>query len=669
MRRLSLFPIARTLTAALLLAAPLAVGCTDDDEELPLVWSPLECDPLVPEICAYPFPNRAFTAEDPSAVTGRRVAKTSTNIPTKEGAAPIDPTPFNHSDGFSPGAAMLTYLEGATLDGLATVDDIGRSLEPGSPTVIINAQTGQWVPHWAGIDMSNDDQPMRTLMLQPAVRLDDATRYIVAIRNVKNAGGSVVAPSPAFVALRDGTALESEPSVELRRELYQDIFGRLQSADQAVAKGDLQLAWDFTTASRENNTGWMLHMRDEALELVGADGPAYTIEQVDTDWETDNIAYRIFGTMTVPLYLDDPGPMPQLLFGDDGMPEPNPDQPTYEVEWELIIPQSASAENPAKLMQYGHGLLGEKEQIESGHFRSWINEYNYAIFGVDLIGMSEDDEPPIQEALGAARYEELSYMFNRMHQGVLNNLLVMRMMWKGMAEDDTYGELLDGDSRYYHGISQGGIFGGVYMALSTDVERGALGVMGQPYFVLLNRSVDFDPFFVVMSVTQPNAYDQQLVLSLIQMTWDRVEPNGYTPYITSNPLPGTQTKQVLMRAALGDHQVTTLGAHLMARTMGAVHLDTGLREVWGLSSANSPSSADAVYVEYDFGLPEDPKCNVPMDLCEDPHGEVRKLEEARQQLDHFFQTGEVVDYCTGACSFPDLSGCNGGESAEDYCEE
>ena len=37
---------------------------------------------------------------------------------------------------------------------------------------------------------------------------------------------------------------------------------------------------------------------------------------------------------------------------------------------------------------------------------------------------------------------------------------------------------IDPSRRYYYGNSQGGIFGLNYMALSTDVERGCLGVPG-----------------------------------------------------------------------------------------------------------------------------------------------------------------------------------------------
>ena len=65
------------------------------------------------------------------------------------------------------------------------------------------------------------------------------------------------------------------PRSARRRALYADIFAQLEKA--GVTKDDLQIAWDYTTASRENNTARFLHMRDDALALVGDEGPEYAI--------------------------------------------------------------------------------------------------------------------------------------------------------------------------------------------------------------------------------------------------------------------------------------------------------------------------------------------------------------------------------------------------------
>lgn len=42
-------------------------------------------------------------------------------------------------------------------------------------------------------------------------------------------------------------------------------------------------------------------MRDEALATIPTSGPEYTITQVDEDYRTDTVAFRIFGTMRAPL--------------------------------------------------------------------------------------------------------------------------------------------------------------------------------------------------------------------------------------------------------------------------------------------------------------------------------------------------------------------------------
>jgi hypothetical protein len=670
-------PMSLRAALALLVVAALAsfgpvAGCSKSTDSGPpkvaapapsVAWVHLTCDPLVPTKCGYPFPSNVYTVDATDTPTGRRVKIDDAMIPTASNGGKGSGAPWSKSDGFSAGASLLTHLPGATITGLAGPDSVQRSLDADSPTVVLDTMTGQRVPHFAELDRAEGDSEQRSFVIHPVVPLADGRRYIVAIRNVRTADGDV-APSPVFKALRD---LESstEPSVDARRALYEDIFARLTAAN--VARADLQLAWDFTTASRENVTGWLLHMRDEALARAGDSGPAYRIETAEDTYEPTQIAFRIHGKMTVPLYLDQPGPGSNLLFGSDGMPEPDPAKPTYEVPFDVLIPKSAVT-TPAALLQYGHGLLGSRSQIESSNLRKVISEKNYVMFATDLVGMAEDgDRLHISDVLASGHIERIATMFDRLHQGFVNALLAMRMMKNGFAKDAKYGALVDPSKRYYHGISQGGIMGGVYMATSTDVERGVLEVMGQPYTLLLHRSTDFNLFFVVLRTTYPDTRDQQLVLALTQMLWDRVEPSGYTKYLHGG-LPNTPSHEVLMRAALGDHQVSTFGAQVMARAVGAKHLDTGNGDLFGLEKTNETASG-SVYAEYDFGLPHAPLCNVPMTLCNDPHGLLRKLDSAEEQLDRFLRTGNGMTFCAGmVCKYPDQGGCDG-SPPPDLCAE
>ena len=52
-------------------------------------------------------------------------------------------------------------------------------------------------------------------------------------------------------------------------------------------------------------------MRDTAFELIGEDGPDYTITSVEASTDDGaidpaNIAFRIFGTFRVPLFMTSP---------------------------------------------------------------------------------------------------------------------------------------------------------------------------------------------------------------------------------------------------------------------------------------------------------------------------------------------------------------------------
>ncbi len=649
--------------------------CTPEDGGVPdggteIVYPMLDCDSLVPEFCGYPFPSNVHTVEDVTTVTGRRI---SFGEQFMLGNAA---TPWSKSDGFSAGSPLLTYLRGATGNELAGPEEIEKSLSVDSPTIVLDVETGERVPHFAEIDVRAPTLEQRSTMIRPVVRLRDDARYIVAIRGLKNEAGALIEPSDGFAALRDGTASDDE-SIDARRGLYEDIFSQL--AEAGWDRGEIQIAWDFSTASDANNTRWLVSMRDQALALVGEQGPDYTLGPCDDVWESDYIAFRVCGTFRVPLFMSSPEPGGSLLFGDDGLPTVNEDEPWTDIPFELDIPKSASPANPAPSVQYGHGLFGTREQIHGGgsqHNPSFMNEYNYAFVATELQGMSDYDVQTVTLLLAVGDISGLQTMFDRLHQGFVNYLLLTRMMKTSFAADETYGPYINGDKAYYYGNSQGGIMGSVFMALSPDVERGALGVMGQPYSLLLFRSVDFNTFLEAIKLHYKDYREQQLIIALAQMLWDRVEPTGYTHHIRENTFPNTNAKEVLTRVAVGDHQVSTLGGHVMARTLKAPMLDQGIREVWGIPTVTS-TAAGSFYAEYDFGLPGEPLCDVPMSLCGDPHTDVSPRTSAREQLDEFFRLGTGTNHCVkgdadlhqvsadGVCSYPTLSGCEMGETEED----
>lgn len=626
-----------------------------------------DCDPIDPGACGFPYPSNVWRVADPKMKTGYHQFYGPTTLPMWSSTKHVDPVPWATKDGFSPGAAMMAFWSDVSTTGLPDANHIDASLAADNPTVVMEADTGAFVPHWDELDMgATTPADKRAFFIRPALRLKDATRYIVAIRHVKDTSGNDIAPAPAFQALRDGSSSD-DVSVGLRRNLYADIFGKLKA--HGVDPSNLQLAWDFTTASRENTTDDMISMRDQALAVVGADGPAYTIDTVQ-DNPNPYIARRLLGTMTVPLYMTNPD------FCNQGVMAPGPGCPgsainrdangkptqngTQKYTFIVQIPNSlVNLGTTGPIIQNGHGLLGDFTEGENGYMAEICDRLGYVEIAVKLEGFCDDDSSYVTNVI-AGDIGQFKNVVDRTHQGYINELLAMRMMMGKMSTDPQTmpagKPTIDTMHRYYRGDSQGGIGGGVYMAISTDVTRGLLDNTGAPYDLLLTRSVDFSGFFLVLKGIYRDPPTLQLGINLIQQLWDNAEPDGYIPYITDNNLPNTPSHNVLIHDGLGDQQVTPYGAHFEARTLNAKNLEKPLRELYGLPDAPSGFTGNGI-VEFDFGLPasQSPVTAVPPPASyPDPHDALRQLNSAQDMADQFFRTGVINQTCEGGgpCAAP-----------------
>lgn len=603
------------------------------------------CDPMVPSRCGFPFPSNVYLVNEPKNASGKRVAFGVDTLPTHPSKGHIPPSIVADSDGFSPGQAPMVDMPGATATGLPTQHTIAESIAVTSPTILLDTETGQLVPHFAEIDM-NGEPGDRLLMIRPVVRPPDGHRFVVAVRKVVDDTNTPIPPTPVFKALRDKTPSD-DPSVEPRRVLYEDIFTKLELA--GIPRNSLQVAWDYTTASRHNNTSRLVEMRDKALATLGPDGPAYVIDTV-TDDPNPEIKRRIEGHFTVPLFLDGAGPGASLMLDADGHPVQNG---TADYPFIVQIPHAAINGTPGAILQNGHGLLGSRNEGRNGYLAKIANRGNFVTIAVDLIGMAEEDE---QTAVAAIVQDPKIFrpFVDRQLQGMVNELVAMRMMMGAFAADPQTMPngmpTISPARRFYRGDSQGGIFGATYMTITTDVTRGLLGEPGAPYNFILNRSVDFGQFFDLLAVKYPSQRDVQLVLGIVQMLWDRIEPNGFIPYLRSGEL--AMPHEVLIHAAIGDHQVTPLGAELIARAVGAKSLAPAVRPIWGVPEASGLIEGAAI-VEYDYKslVPPVPDTNVPTtaDSSTDPHDWVRQELSAIDQSAQFFFTGQITPFCAGAC--------------------
>jgi hypothetical protein len=627
-----------------------AAEAVPDIEE---VWS--DCDPIVPSACGFPFPSTFHMREDASSATGWRVAMGPTTLPINENDYQPVPDFWNERDGWSVMTPAIVHIPDASIDNMVGHDDIGASLLDASNSIIIDVETGERVPHWVERDVSITDDTESPLLIHGAISLDYSHRYIVALRNVNDRSGAAIPATEAFAALRDKTPTQTW-DVEGRRGLYNDlIFPALEEA--GWSRGDVTIAWDFVTGSQEGITGKATFMRDDSLANLPDGGPEYTIDEIE-ETPNEHTAFRVKGHVTVPLYTLEDKAGTVLTRGDDGMPFINGET---SVPFTVIVPNSlvANAES-GPIVQYGHGLLGDQGEVGTGYIAEMADTYGWIVFAVDWTGMKEGDVSAITLML-VNQLDQFAIIPERSHQGFVEFLYGMELVAGPLAsdpammvEDPDSGDmvsLVDPSRRYYYGNSQGAIMGGAYATLAPYFDRAVLGVGGGPYHLLLTRSQDFEPFFMVFKTMYPDPKHIALWLGLIQTLWDSAESSGYANASINGDLPGTTPTRILQQVAVGDSQVTTLGAEVLARTYGASLIGEPVRPVWGLEVATEPVQGP-VLVEWDYGL-EEPYTNQPPTRDEDPHELPRREPAAQAQLEHFLRTGDVLDFCEGPCQ--DLS--------------
>jgi hypothetical protein len=616
--------------------------------------------------CLLPYPSSFFETADVSTVTGRRIDYRLHAMPANTSGVHIDPTPYNLLDGFSPGPILISHFEqGVDLaaSNVPQLTDFAASLDPASPTILIEADAAGCVrvDHFGENDVSLGVDnvtpiapPNQVFMIRPGRRLKNATRYIVALRNLVDQQAQPIGAGPAFESLRDGTPSGSA-RVEARRPAMDAILDKLEN-DCGVTRADVVLAWDFTTASDDSIQRYLLHMRDETFaQLPGTTPPAFAVTVVEDDPFGDpRVCRRVQGTYEVPLWTTFNGPG-SVLNIDSLTNLPVQNGVATNVPFTVMIPCSLVNPTPAagRPIFYGHGLLGSGfGEVTAGNLRTLADTYGFVIAATDWQGFSSADVPAIVGFIGElSGFPKLS---ERLHQGVLNQLVLARLLVSptGLVSDPAfqYGgvPIIDTSEVFYYGNSQGGIEGGPVMALSQDATRGVLGVAAANYSTLLQRSRDFEPFFALLKLAYPDDVDRALGYPLLQQLWDRSEPNGWYHHTIPGTLPNTPAHKVLVHMARSDAEVANLGTEIMVRSMGIPQVAPVGYSYFDIAEMAAPFDGSAM-VESDFGEPDPPITNTPP-ADNGVHGAMRALPEIQAQIDQFLRNGgNIQNFCAGPC--------------------
>jgi hypothetical protein len=643
------------------------------------------CDPIDPAACLLPFPNDWFTRKDPTTDTGLRLNLNVLSMPRNLAGKPIDPLEWNRNDGFSPGQLGVVKVPGlsAATTALPPITNPSFALDASSAVVAINTRTGARHPLWAELDATNDGtfgggniedtvQPpespplydpesARALLIRPAINWEEGTRYIIVLQHMHDAAGAVIPSSPVFASYRAGNP---DPQFKHGWKRFQRIFDDIAaSAGPAINCDDIYLAWDFTVASARNLSERMLHMRDDAFASLDGGIPKYSITTV-TDHPGPGVLRRVQGSFDVPRYVSLPTTGAFMVYDPfTGLPVR---QPTNQsATFTCNIPEAAvdgdGGVHPSGVSLYGHGLLGSQDEVNSDAEVDFGQLHNWTFCATDWLGMAFEDLPTVV-GLVTPDLSNFHLIPDRNQQGILDFLFLGRLMKdpRAFAANPAFqvdGQpLIDPTTLVYDGNSQGGIMGGAVTAVAQDLTRSVLGVTGMNYSTLLTRSKDFDTFAALIYPMYPDELDRAVVMSLLQILWDRGEANGYAAHMTDDPYPGTPAHRVLMEVGFGDHQVTNYAAEVEAATIGAAAHVPAPPLHWGDPSYGwfatiSAAGGDYPYagsalMEWDSGVPAPPLANLPNRAAHDPHETPRRDPRARRQMDAFFRTGLVIDVCS-----------------------
>jgi hypothetical protein len=259
----------------------------------------------------------------------------------------------------------------------------------------------------------------------------------------------------------------------------------------------------------------------------------------------------------------------------------------------------------------------------------------------------------------------------------------------------------------FYGISQGGILGGGYTAAAAAagfapeeaarsekepnnphprstgthiLDKSVLGVPGTPFSLILSRSSDFIVYDKLMLLNFYNNRHVRIYLSMLQMAFDSISAAAHLAPTSSTSVTGTDNETimvngddsdrsyyhhrplppVLMQAALGDAEVTSIAAEILARAYSVPILTSNPRSpIFGLRTMDAAKEQDQATLQhhgvlseimYQKDFSELSDWNEPSPHHNGAHLCLRKEPNFQEQVTAFIDTGRIIDPCiNGPC--------------------
>ncbi len=248
---------------------------------LPSFEVPTGCNPIAHEWdCMLPYPWDGFVIAGQVALPepARPQSSKGQGVSLRRRA----------TDGFSTQAHMLALfgvgIAPESLEGAVVV--VSTTDPPHRPRVLVE------------LDPRAKDPTRQALVIRPLERLRNAATDVVGIAGLKNTAGADVSAPMLFGQIRDHTAGAASryASHKTLHESYEaTVFPAL--AAEGIPRESLQLAWSFTTQTREVSTADMFSVREQMLAAVSTQPPPVAVTSVEEPTEGP-IGRKVVGEMT-----------------------------------------------------------------------------------------------------------------------------------------------------------------------------------------------------------------------------------------------------------------------------------------------------------------------------------------------------------------------------------
>lgn len=619
-----------TRLAGLLVVA----ACSGDPDPEPIhIGNPGGGNPLNPAEALYPWPSDFALRPSSETETGRELWVEPALLP--EGV-PVET--FAGHDGFTRAPAILTLLPGGVEP--ADLPDLAGSMAADSPVLLLAGPDWKPVPLLVELDQTMVDPLRQPLILRPQVVLDEQTAHVVVLRTgLRDRAGALHEPSPAYVALRDGTPTDS-PELESLRPGFDLVEEALAAA--GVAPDDAVLAWSFHTRSEAQVVTPTLHMHDVmATAPLGAWTPIS--DTVDGDLR------EVLGTFEVPDFI---GTEQLLELDAAGLPV---QKGTRTVEVLVTIPTTVT--EPRPVVAFGHGFFSLKEEPTWGSLQQVTVPWAFPTISADFLGFNEHAFGDTALVIGGdldGGYQITAQQLQSQAQFTALQRLVTEQLADAITEDRGAGVFhpLDGSRVHYMGISNGGSQGLPIVAASPVLDRGVLVVPGGAWTHMLQRAWQWTSMGVLLTIRYTDPVDMQLVVSMMQQVLDPVDGLNFAGGLGAEPYAGRNPKQLSLHEAVGDAEVANMVTEWVARSADVPLLVPSSRDVWGLTEvdAHDPQTAglpSALYI-YDEGYPPLPEGNVPPEE-NGAHETIRDLDAYIEHVGRFLEDGVHTWACDGPC--------------------